>query len=164
MKSFNIRRRIGALGIASCMALATAPLTVSATESTTEPLAELSSEQPTVVITRIGDVDSTSFDDASTYASKTYVNRAGALLPGQSFSASFELTGWFGNDFVIEAGSGNTGGSLTLEFVSKVYRIPCDGQERVICSETGWPSGRYSFTIMNVTDNTAGYTIKIYKP
>lgn len=164
MKSFNIRRKIGALVIASCMALATTQLTVSAAEQTTEPFVEVSSEQPTVTITRIGDVDSTSFDDASTYALENYVNQAGALLPGQSFSASFELKSWLGNDFVIEAGSGNTGGSLTLEFVSKVYRIPCDGQDRVICRETGWPAGRYSFTITNVSDNTAGYWIKIYKP
>lgn len=166
MKFFNIRKRVSAVVVAFAMIIVSTSLTAFAVETPAEPIIEASSEQPTIIIQRIGDADSTSDVGVSTYASKTYVNRAGMLAPGGSISGTFQLTGWLGigNEFTVEAGAGNTGGSLSLSLGSSVFYIPCDGQDRVICSESGWSSGTYSYTIYNGTGNTTGYALTIYKP
>lgn len=92
------------------------------------------------------------------------VNRGGILNPGEAISGTFELTGWFGNDFTLIASASNTGnGSLSLNFVSARYDVPCDGVARILCKETGWSKGTYSYTLSNPTNNRVAYAITIYE-
>lgn len=161
--SKNIRKKIVALAMMLSTVLATMPVTAFAAENNsgkTNETATVASVQPTITITKISD----EVEDVSSARSKDYVNRAGALNAGASISGTFTLTGWFGNNFNVIACGGNTGGSLSLSLVSARYDIPCDGTARVICRETGWSRGTYSYSIYNGTGRQTSYSLNIYEP
>lgn len=158
MKNFSIRKKLTALAITASMILSVTPVFASTDVN------EVNCEQPTMVITRIDDVDTELSTNASTRAT-SYVDRSGTLAPGETISGTFRLTGWFGNDFGVIAGaSNNTGGSLRLILESAVYQVPCDGQVRVLSAETGWPAGTYSYSLYNGTGTTTAYVLNITSP
>ena len=163
--SINIRKKIGILALAFSTLLVAMPSTAFAAESTAvkqkETTETVSSNQPIMKITKVSDdvdapVVTRSMDD---------VDRAGVLSPGGSISGTFKLTGWFGNDFNVIGCAANTGsGSLSLSLVSARYNLPCDGVARVICRETGWSAGTYSYSLYNPTGNNVSYSLMIYEP
>ena len=156
MKIFKTRKRI--ISIFLSLALALAPTSIFAAEQT-------DAKQPTVTITRVNE-DISKVDSTDSTDSPIYVDRSGYLEPGESISGSFNLTGWFGNDFGIIAGGTNAShsGSLRLVFLSSMYTIPCDGQARVVADETGFPSGTYSYTLTNESSERTAYVLQILSP
>ena len=160
----NIRKRIGALVLALSMVFAMVPSTVFAPKNTPDTSTTTeSSAQPVMTITKISD----DVDDPSVPAvtrAMDDVQIGGVLEPGGVVSGTFKLTGWFGNDFTVIACAANTGGSLSLAFVSARYDVPCDGVSRVLCRETGWSMGTYSYALSNPTSNRVAYSMMIYEP
>lgn len=150
----NIKKKLVALSLILSTFLATMPLTAFATDT-----AEAST-QPIITITKISD----EVDTEAIARSKDYVNRSGVINAGATVSGTFQLTGLFGNNFNVIACGGNTGGSLSLSLVAARYDIPCDGKARVLCRETGWSRGTYSYSIYNGTGRQTSYVLNIYEP
>lgn len=161
--SFNIRKKMGALALILSMVLAAMPSAVFAAESTavTESTETVVSNQPIMTITKVSD----DVNAPAVTRSMEDVQRGGVLEPGGSISGTFKLTGWFGNNFNVIGCAGNTGsGALSLSFVSARYDLPCDGVARVLCRETGWSAGTYSYSLYNPTGNRVSYSLMIYEP
>ena len=167
MKFINIRKKFAVLALSlSAIATSFSVPTYAAEIPTATESVQSDVDQPVIVIQRIGDLDVNDAltDNFSARSSKTYVDRVGQIANGQTISGTFKLTNWFGNNFNVIAGAGNTGGSLSFSFVSARYDLPCDGKARVICRETGWSAGTYSYSIYNGTGKTTSYALNIYKP
>lgn len=124
MKFINIRKKLTVLALTLSAIVTSFTIPTSAAEiPTVEETVQSDADQPVIVIQRIGDLDINDelTNDVSAQSSTDYVDRVGQIANGETISGTFKLTNWFGNDFNVIAGAGNTGGSLSFSFVAARY-------------------------------------------